>query len=130
MLSVGALYLFLVIDIAGHIVPVIVMSLALRRARRSSGFNRWIYGYMALYAAGTLAFLATVGWDSLVLHLAALAFAWATLPLWLCLRVALLPTRSRPSARMLPPATAPEAEQALPIPFFTTWRMAARALQG
>ena len=124
MLGFAALYPLMILDIAGHFVPVLVALASLRRARRSAGFNRWVYGYVAALSASMLLLLVVVGWSSIAAHIVALTGAWLTLPLWLCLRVLLRHTRSRPS--IYAPYDPPQARLRGPGRWFTLPAFAAR----
>lgn len=89
-----AFYLVMILDIAGYLVPAWVAQAAFRRALLSSGFNRVLYGYVALLSAFALGYLVLTPSDTLVLHLAAQTVAWLTLPFWAVVLVAARQTRS------------------------------------
>ncbi len=103
-------YALMILDITGYILPVWVAQAAIRRARASFGFNRWLYGYAALVALVSLGFLLATPRTPLLLYLLAEAGAWATLPLWTVIRLTAHQTRAERPAPALP------AREPLPVP--------------
>lgn len=101
------LYAILVVDFWGHVVPVAVAALSLRRTVLSYGFNRWLYGYVAHYAVLAFVLLAILSPEDGPPYLLAQLGAWATLPLWLCIRE--LTPQTRTERPQTPNPTAPAA---------------------
>jgi hypothetical protein len=93
--EVLALYCLLVLEISGHLVPLFVAQAGLRRALRSRGFNRCLYGYVSLFSSLVLIFLLCVSRDDLAFYLLAQIAAWMTLPFWLAVTDAARATRNR-----------------------------------
>lgn len=94
MAEVLALYILLVLEITGHLVPLFVAQAALRRALRSRGFNRCLYGYVSLFSSLVLLFLLCIRRDDLAFYLLAQIAAWMTLPFWLVVTDAARATRA------------------------------------
>lgn len=118
-----AFYAFMVFDILGYLVPAYVAQAGLRRAMQSKGFNRWLYGYVALVAALALGFLCTLSLDTLVFYLLAQTGTWLTLPLWYLVRVMTPRSRSKGGVDIDHPLP---AQSGLPRPLRlqTAWRIA------
>ena len=113
-----AVYVLMVLDIIGHLVPIYVAQAGFRRAVQSTGFNRWIYGYVSLVASCALGFLCTIDLDALVFYLLAQAGAWLTLPLWFLVRE--LTPRSAPVRQGRSPAA---HRLVVPLRLETEWRI-------
>ena len=89
-------------DLLGHLLPLLVTILSLRRMMLSRGLSRWICGYVAVFSVGMLGFLLSSGGTDAPSHLAVLTCAWLTLPFWLFIRYACLTDQPRPSPEIQP----------------------------
>lgn len=89
------LYMVTLLELSGIFVPYLVALKAMRRAQRSVGFNRWIYGYFAAFAL-FMAVTVLIGVPTRGPGYAlAIVGSLATLPtwLWICDQMRATPTR-------------------------------------
>ncbi|MEM6824827.1 MAG: hypothetical protein AAF566_06930 [Pseudomonadota bacterium] len=80
------LYLLVVLEFCGYVIPVFVATAGLRRALRSCGFNRWLYLYISLFSILAVGLLSMTGREETVTYVSVQLGAWLTLPLWLSVR--------------------------------------------